>query len=478
MILGTTARPWWPRRLTPLLVAGWTAFVALALWWLLGGHGGPSLWILHESGQPAVGEQVQRWFRIDTGFERVYPWVLLGPYVALVASFFPLERGRLRLSLPLNLAACVAFLTLSQALDARVRRTFSTITIVKSAPQQTKKEGGSLRLQVAETDQQSAIQMPTSPHLELSAKEALPSSLTNFLADLPSGFQPRPRLAGWPKEGLWPSLLDLLAYGAVVGLAHSIHFYRRFRERERRALTLESSLANARLHALRAQLQPHFLFNSLNAVVTLLRRDPRLAEATLLSLSELLRLALSQSERQQVPLREELEFLQRYFQIQQARFGDRLRLEEDIDPTALDCLVPTLLLQPLVENALRHGIEPSEDSGLVRLTAHRSDSTLVLIIEDDGVGLAASRSEETNIKPAALRGDTSPVTTPSSVTREVVREGTGIGLANVRARLEALYGPAGALELIPRTERGLSVRIELPWHTLTQPGASGAAVHP
>src|SRR5262249_38174071 len=160
--------------------------------------------------------------------------------------------------------------------------------------------------------------------------------------------------------------LDLLAYTAILGMAHSVHFYRRFREREHRALVLESGLVSARLNALRAQLQPHFLFNSLNAIAALLRRDPRLSEATPLSLRDLLRLALSQSERQEVALREELALVRRYREIHQTRFGDKLRIEEHIEPAALECQVPTLLLQPLVENAIRHGLEPSETAGLVR----------------------------------------------------------------------------------------------------------------
>jgi sensor histidine kinase YesM len=239
-------------------------------------------------------------------------------------------------------------------------------------------------------------------------------------------------------------LLDLLAYGAVLGLSHSVHFYRRYREREHRALVLESNLANARLQALRAQLQPHFLFNSLNAVATLLRRDVRLAEATLMSLSELLRLALTQSEKQEVSLREELAFVQRYLEIQQTRFGEKLRVEQDIDPAALDCLVPTLVLQPLIENAIRHGIEPSESAGLVRLSATKTDGKLVLAVEDDGVGLSPLPLDTRHSTPLTPRG-------------------TGIGLTNLRARLVALYGTEQKLELVTRPEGGVRVLIEIPW---------------
>ncbi len=252
-------------------------------------------------------------------------------------------------------------------------------------------------------------------------------------------------------------------------MAHSVHFYRRFRERERRSLVLESNLATARLHALRAQLQPHFLFNSLNAIVTLLRRDPRQAEATVMSLSELLRLALSQSERQEVALREELQFVQRYLEIQQIRFSDKLRVEQQIEPPTLDCLVPTLLLQPLVENALRHGLEPAEHAGLVRLTARRQDRRLVLTVEDDGVGLPpAPGGPPQSITPGiTINADSlSAAASVALPAAEGVRGGTGIGLANLRARLETLYGADQKLELVPRAGGGVTVVIQIPWRAV------------
>lgn len=254
------------------------------------------------------------------------------------------------------------------------------------------------------------------------------------------------------------TILDLLAYGAVTALVHSVFFHRRLRERERRALILESNLANARLHALTAQLQPHFLFNSLNAVTALLRRDPRLAESTLVSLSELLRLSLSQSEKQLGTLREELEFVERYLEIQQIRFQDKLRVEQCIEPQALECLVPTLGLQPLVENAIRHGIEPSETGGVVRVAASHHDGRLVLTVEDNGVGL-----------PNELPGGNGAPESPKS------QRSTGIGLANLRNRLQALYGSAHTLELLPRVGGGAIVRVAIPWQPQTFNGTTTAS---
>ena len=301
------------------------------------------------------------------------------------------------------------------------------------------------------------------------------SSVTNLIARglLPFGPGLPPR--GPPGFSILPRVLDIVAYMAIVGLAHSVHFYRRFREREHRAVYLESNLANARLDALRAQLQPHFLFNSLNAIVALLRRDPRLAEATLMSLSDLLRLALSQSEKQEISLREEMEFVQRYLEIQQTRFGDKLRVEEDIESAALDCLVPSLLLQPLVENAIRHGIEPAENAGTVRLTAHRRNGQLALTVEDDGVGLPKPVIElpPAMVTDAALNGHPqtlAPTRTPSANGGA----GTGIGLANLRSRLEVLYGAQQKLELSPRPKGGVIVKVEIPWRTTAPVESSGA----
>lgn len=424
-ITAETTRPFWRRQYTFYCVISWTALVGLALWWLLRGHGGPSVWVVNQGGtaQPAGIQTFRSWFTADMGFQRIYPWILLGPYVALVALGFPLERGRLRLNLPLNLAACAMFLAACHTVNARIRPTLPNVTIVRIGSAPTGWQTNTLR-------------------------EVPSAGLTNVVGQLRQGFKSPPPPPKLPDLSLWSSLLDLLAYGAMAGLAHSVHFYRRFRERERRALLLESNLARARLDALRAQLQPHFLFNSLNAITALLRRDPRLAETTLLSLSELLRLALSLSEKQEIPLREEMEFVQRYLEIQQTRFGDKLRVEREIEPAALDCLVPTLLLQPLIENAIRHGIEPAENAGRVRLTARRRNEKLVLTVEDDGVGLTGC---------------------------ETASSGTGIGLANLHARLETLYGNGQTLELIPRPNGGVIVRIEIPWRLMANSETSGAA---
>jgi sensor histidine kinase YesM len=179
-------------------------------------------------------------------------------------------------------------------------------------------------------------------------------------------------------------------------------------------------------------LQPHFLFNALNAVATLLRRDPRAAGETLAAFSDLLRLALSHSDKQEVLLRDDLRFVGRYVEIQQTRLGDRFRFEQNIDPSLLDYLVPALLLQPLVENALRHGIEPSSRPGVVRVDVEARGEQMVLRVTDNGAGIAQDKL------------------------------GSGIGLSNLRERLQTLYGARQRVELTRRPEGGVMVEVEIP----------------
>lgn len=423
------------RRILWISVLGWTGFVGLALWWLLKGNGGPSVWVFQERdlNQPGFSDMVHAIFRHDLGLQRAYPWVLFGPYLALMAWFFPLERERLYRNLPLNVAACLAYAWACHAIDLRTTAMHPNIVVLHprgAGPAPGGKNG---------------------PPLAGAPGGFGESDGPIELQPIPGDFERPRRPSMSPKVALRSTILDLLAYGAVTGLVHSVNFYRRLRERERRALFLESKLANARLNTLKAQLQPHFLFNSLNAIVALVRRDPRLAETKLVTLSELLRLALSQSERQEGALREELEFVQRYLEIQQTRFGDKLRVEQDIDPQALDCMAPTLVLQPLVENAIRHGIEPAEKAGVVRVSASRKDGNLVLAVEDSGAGLASGNADSGGPEHRA------------GLYPSLARAGTGIGLSNLRERLQALYGARQKLELTPRLAGGVIARIEIPW---------------
>lgn len=228
---------------------------------------------------------------------------------------------------------------------------------------------------------------------------------------------------------------SLLVYWAVVAVQHVVAYQRRAHERERRAAELEQRLTAARLQALQMQLNPHFLFNTLNAVASLMHSDVEAADRVLIRLSELLRRALDTRDRQEVPLREELEFLDRYLEIEQTRFGERLRVEREIDSGLLEQPVPNLVLQPLVENAIKHGIEPKRRPGVIWLGVRREGPHLVLTVRDNGVGLHPER--------------------PS-------RRGHGIGLGNTRRRLEQLYGVRQELIIRDAEGGGTEVLLRLP----------------
>lgn len=230
---------------------------------------------------------------------------------------------------------------------------------------------------------------------------------------------------------------NLLVYWVIVGASHGIEYYRRYRERELRASELEKLLVEARLQALQAQLNPHFLFNTLNSISTLMHRDVAAADRMIVRLSELLRQALGSRGAQEVPLREELEFLRRYLEIEQIRFGPRLAVEIEAPPDTLELAVPNLLLQPLVENAIKHGIAPRKQGGRIEVRARRAGDRLQMSVTDNGAG-------------------------NSSHTR-----GSGLGLANTRARLEHLYGAQQQFEFGPRPEGGFAVHLTLPARLLS-----------
>jgi signal transduction histidine kinase len=229
---------------------------------------------------------------------------------------------------------------------------------------------------------------------------------------------------------------DAVTYAVLVGAWHARDWYARWRDRALAAAQLESRLAQARLEGLRMQLQPHFLFNTLHSISALMHRDVEAADRMLTRLSDLLRLTLDSAGTPEVPLRQELAFLDAYLEIQQTRFQERLHVVRDVDPAALDALVPNLLLQPLVENAIRHGDAPRAAGGRVEISARRENGRLRLDVRDDGPGLA----------PGA--------------------DGAGgVGLANTRARLEQLYGDAQSLALANDPAGGTRVTVVAPYRT-------------
>jgi sensor histidine kinase YesM len=231
----------------------------------------------------------------------------------------------------------------------------------------------------------------------------------------------------------------ILIYWAVVGLEHGLEYYRRFRERELHAGQLQAQLAQAQLDALKMQLHPHFLFNTLNSVSVLMQTDVQAAKQTLVCLSHLLRGALQASKGHEVTLRSEVELLRSYLEIEQTRFHDRLSTSVSVDPVALDAQVPYFILQPLVENAIRHG-----DAGRIEITASRVNGSVRLEVCDDGPGIHEGA-------------------TPGS--------GNGIGLANTRARLEKLYGAEHSFELRNAPGGGVVAVITIPFR-VNEPGPS------
>jgi signal transduction histidine kinase len=226
----------------------------------------------------------------------------------------------------------------------------------------------------------------------------------------------------------------LVTYAAVVGLSYALDYYREAQARALKAAHLETSLMEARLKTLQAELHPHFLFNTLHAISTLLHTNPESADRMISRLSDLLRLTFDRSGSASVPLKEELEFLQKYLEIEQIRFQDRLSVRFDIDPETLDVEVPRLILQPLVENAIKHGVAPKSGEGLVQISAKSRDDKIWIEVRDNGVGLS---------KNARMRFT------------------NGVGLSNTRARLEYLYGAGHRLDFA-EGNGGLAVQMLIP----------------
>src|SRR5262245_54762563 len=179
---------------------------------------------------------------------------------------------------------------------------------------------------------------------------------------------------------------NMAVYGLILCAINAWAYYRQYREREAQAAELARQLAQAQLQALRSQLNPHFLFNTLHAVSSLMLKDVYAANRMITRLGELLRLSLATTDQQEVPLRQELEFLRRYLEIEEIRFGDRLAVQMSIEPATLDAVVPNLLLQPLVENAIRYAVEPNTGPGQVQLSSTRSNGRLILQVSDNGFG--------------------------------------------------------------------------------------------
>ena len=251
---------------------------------------------------------------------------------------------------------------------------------------------------------------------------------------------------GRSSEAFWPGFLgrvqgsfrsDLLIYGAVVGICYAFDYYRKYREREVLTSRLEAQLAQAQLDSLRMQLHPHFLFNTLNGIAGLVRDNRNEAAVSMLvGLSDLLRHTLDHSAQQEVELRQEVNFIKLYLSIQEMRFSDRLQIELNIDPETTKAMVPNLILQPLAENAVRHGFARSAAPGMIVINSSVEDGRLRLMVYDNGAGL------------------------PSNWQLNV---SAGIGLANTAARLQQLFDDNHQFDIRNRVGGGVEVEIVIPF---------------
>jgi sensor histidine kinase YesM len=314
----------------------------------------------------------------------VWLWFLITPAVLWLGRRFPLERGRLWRRIPLHCVLSVLVSFIEATVEAEILRLF----------------------------------------------HVFPSLMTGYAATLMFLL-----IIGFHQ--------GVLTYWCILAVQYGFGWYHRSEERRREALRLqlhssklEKRLVEAHLGALKMQLQPHFLFNTLNAITVLVRQQQgRQAEEMLSRLSDLLRLVLEDVEAQEVPLSRELEYLELYLSIEQVRFQDRLCVNVAVDPECLDAAVPYMALQPIVENAVRHGIGRSSSAGSLVIRACRSGASLVIEIVDDGPGL-----------------------TGQGMPRR------GIGLANTRARLEQLYGSSAQLTVENGPAGGTVARMILPYH--------------
>jgi signal transduction histidine kinase len=347
----------------------WPLYVAV--WSVLGVVEGYQSFVLAE----LIGTPMRPWPCFALAFAMWYTLAALAPLLVWLARRRPVEQGRLLGPLLLLLGASVALALFKVALDLPVERLIRP----DWAPMQNR------------------------------------SLLRQFQIYFNARF-----------------VVYLLVLWLVLGVALALDYYRKFRERQLRASHLEAQLAVAQLQVLKMQLQPHFLFNTLHAISALVHKDIELADRMIARLGELLRTTLDHAGTQEVSLREELEFIQPYLEIEQARLGPRLTVRVDVDPAVMDARVPNLFLQPLVENAVRHGVAPCSGPGVIEVRAWREGSSLKITVRDNGRGLSSNYTE-------------------------------GVGVSNTRARLEQLYRSTQDFAMHNHPEGGVLVTVMIPF---------------
>jgi two-component sensor histidine kinase len=324
----------------------------------------------------------------DTPFWRVFIWQssgwfiwsLLSPFVLKLGERFRIERQRLFISISIHIIASLCFTVFHLFLYTLIR-----------------------------------WQFPLSPAEPLSLSSSFFFTVTSYFH------------------------FDILIYWAILGAGYAIDFYRKYQERELTAVQLKQQLAAAQLQTLRMQLHPHFLFNTLHTIAVLVRKQENQVAIRMISgLSDLLRYALKETKAQEVTLQQELDFIRHYLEIEQIRFQDRLHLRFTVEPETMEARVPNLILQPLVENAIRHGIGASATAGLIEVTAKRENGNLLMQVQDDGSGLCESWQQENH---------------------------AGIGLTNTRERLSQHYGAEYAFDIKNASPNGVIASIQIPYRT-------------
>jgi signal transduction histidine kinase len=337
------------------------------------------------------------WTRaVSIGLRDWYLWALMSLVIWKLVKRYPLERRTFWKQLAIYIASCVAAVMVYEVIGVLLSVWFPAVFGIDELT------GGRPPGNAGESSRFSSLLFPT-----LSFKAAP----------------------------------DTIMFWVLVLGCYAFNSYQRLQERDRVEAELKSSLTEARLRALKMQLQPHFLFNTLNAIAALIRQNPKTAEMMIGSLSELLRTTLDLADRQEVTLREELEFINCYLGIEQLRFGDRLAVRSDIDTSVRDVMVPSMILQPIVENAVRHAVEPNLADSVLAIIARREGEELRVVVQDNGPGFGEAIPE-------------------------------GIGLQNTRSRLHQLYAGQERLVCEPAEHGGAKVTLLLPFRRLQSPVAS------